>query len=136
MASVEANRGRYRFVAFIKRRCWSAILFGAHRSGYPDTDKPCLRRVRYDMHFVFLSVSGVDDEKPLLYGMQDIQLGFRHDVHSLRIYTSRLYLEPAFYVAASVAAMGGRGAPISREILGVHERVPCLQKLQGKALPS
>ena len=63
-----------------------------HRRHHP-FDIAFLLCFRYDMHIVFLPVSVMDDEKPLLHDLPDIQLGLSDDVHSSDFHKELLHME-------------------------------------------
>ena len=64
---------------------WTSLLPWRDRRGNTRAYQPYLWRLRYDMHFVFLSVPNLDDEEPLLQYLPYIQLGFCNDVHAVYI---------------------------------------------------
>ena len=72
IAILEKHLCRGGGVAAVKRRHRSSLFSWVDSAGRFDSHQPCIRRLRYDLHSVFLSLPNLVDEKPLLHRLSDL----------------------------------------------------------------
>ena len=88
-----------------------------------------LRRVRYDMYTLFLSLPDVVSQEQMLQHLPHLQLGLRNDVHATLLRPKVLHLEPAGTLDSAAGPLGDNFFSASRAFFGEHQRLFGLREL-------